>query len=75
MSRRTMFTAGASAMAGACAMAGLALLMDAAEANVREGETSANEGTVRTWYKLWEKKDRDWAPFDAILAEERASVP
>jgi hypothetical protein len=64
VSRRTMFRA------GACALAGTALLTEAASAAVSESMASANEAAVRKYYKLWEKKDNDWGPFDAILADD-----
>lgn len=64
MSRRNMFRA------GACALAGTALLTETAGASVADSEASENEAVIRKWYKAWEKKDHDWGPFDAILADD-----
>jgi hypothetical protein len=64
MSRRNIFRA------GACALAGTTLLTKAASADAPDGDTSANEAVIRRWYKAWEKKDNDWGPFDAILADD-----
>jgi hypothetical protein len=64
MSRRNMFKAGAFALAGT------ALLPEAANADVSDSEASVNEAVIRKWYKAWETKDKDWGPFDAILADD-----
>jgi hypothetical protein len=62
ISRRNMFRV------GACALTGTALLTEAASAS--DGDASANEAVIRKWYKAWEKKDMDWGPFDAMLADD-----
>jgi hypothetical protein len=64
MSRRSIFKTGAFVLAGT------ALLPEAASAEVSESEASANEVVIRKWYKAWVKKDKDWGPFDAILADD-----
>ena len=60
MSRRSVFGVGV--------LAGTALLTEAARAS--DGDASANEAVIRKWYKAWEKKDMDWGPFDALLADD-----
>ena len=55
---------------GAFVLAGTALVPNAASADVPDSEVSANEAVIRSWYKAWEKKDKDWGPFDAILADD-----
>ena len=55
---------------GAFVLAGTALLPNAASADVSDSEASANKAVVRSWYKAWEKKNKDWGPFDAILADD-----
>lgn len=57
MSRRGLFEIGAAA--------GTALVVEAAQAQM--SDASANEAVVRKFFRSWEKKD--WAPFDAILAD------
>ena len=55
---------------GTIVLAGTALLPNAASADVSASEASANKAVVRSWYKAWEKKDKDWGPFGAILADD-----
>lgn len=62
LSRRTLFEA------GACALAGAAGLPAAASALVRTGPNKASEEIVRRYYTAWEKKD--WGPFDILLADD-----
>ena len=62
MSRRILFSLGAGALGGA------ALLPVGANAGAAVGGISKNEAIVRKYYKSWEKKD--WAPFDAVLADD-----
>jgi ketosteroid isomerase-like protein len=64
MSRRNMFRV------GVCALTGTALLTEAASGYASDGDASANEAVIRKWYKAWEKKDMDWGPFDALLADD-----
>jgi hypothetical protein len=64
MSRRNVFKTGARAVAGT------ALMTDAASADV--SDASATEVVIRKWYKLWERKNKDWRPFDAALADDFA---
>ena len=64
MSRRSVVETGAFVLAGT------ALLPNAASADVPDSEASANEAVIRSWYRAWEKKDKDWGPFDAILADD-----
>jgi hypothetical protein len=45
-------------------------MTDAASAAVSDGEASANEAVIRAWYELWLRKDKDWGPFDAALADD-----
>jgi ketosteroid isomerase-like protein len=63
MSRRKMFNA------GACALAGTELLTAVASADVSDSGAS-NEAVIRKWYKLWERKDKNWSPFGALLADD-----
>jgi hypothetical protein len=56
--------------AGACALAGTALMTDAASADVSVSEAAANEVLIRKWYALWLRKDKDWGPFDVMLADD-----
>ncbi len=60
VSRRKMLGSGGSVLAGS------ALLGEIVSAQA--GEASSNEAVVRRFFKSWEKKD--WAPFDAILADD-----
>ncbi len=55
-------------MVGAGVLIGTALLAETVRAS--DGDASANEAVIRKWYKAWEKKDMDWGPFDAILADD-----
>jgi hypothetical protein len=52
---------------GAFVLAGTTLLPETASADF---ESSVNETVIRKWYKAWEKKDKDWGPFDALLADD-----
>jgi ketosteroid isomerase-like protein len=63
LSRRNLFKAGSGAAAAA------ALVFEAPGARSDVGDTSKNEATVRAWYRLW-VENKDWAPFDAILADD-----
>jgi ketosteroid isomerase-like protein len=65
LSRRKLFQAGGAALAGA------ALVSETSAAHAGVSETSKNEGLVRKWYTLW-VENRDWAPFDALLADDFA---
>jgi len=60
MSRRNMFGVGV--------LIGTALLAETASAS--DGDASANEAIIRRWYAAWLKKDMDWGPFDAMLADD-----
>jgi len=62
MSRRNAVAAGV--------LIGTALLAETARAS--DDHVSANEAVIRNWYKAWEKKDMDWAPFDAMLTDDFA---
>jgi ketosteroid isomerase-like protein len=57
--------------AGGAALAGTALASEPSAAHAGAGDTSKNEGLVRKWYALW-VESREWAPFDALLAEDFA---
>ena len=60
MSRRNTFGLGV--------LAGAVLLSETARAS--DGDASANEALIRRWYGAWTKKDMDWGPFDAMLADD-----
>jgi ketosteroid isomerase-like protein len=62
VSRRTLFGA------GACALAGAAALPLAARAEVSARQSPANEAIIRKYYGGWEKKD--WGVVDALLADD-----
>lgn len=62
-SRRYLFEAGAAALAGAA-------LVSASGARAAASEASRNEAVLRVWYGLWATTKTDWAPFDAILADD-----
>jgi hypothetical protein len=62
-SRRKLFEAGGGALAGA------ALIAAAQGAHAGADQTAKNEMVLRTWYGLW-GKSTEWAPFDAILADD-----
>ena len=64
LSRRNLFRA------GACALAGPALLTEVARADASGAEASANEAVIRKWYKMWLGKDGNWGPFSAMLADD-----
>jgi ketosteroid isomerase-like protein len=55
-------------LVGVGVLIGTALLTNAASAS--DGDASANEAVVRKWYAAWLKKDMDWGPFDALLADD-----
>lgn len=63
-SRRKLFAVGGGALASA------ALVVGAPRANAAAGSASKNERVLRTWYGLWATTKTDWAPFDAILADD-----
>jgi hypothetical protein len=60
LSRRKLFAAGGGALAGAALVAG------ARDAYAAVGP----EVVSRKWYALWTAGSRDWAPFDALLADD-----
>ncbi len=62
MSRRILFGLGAGALAGGVLAPG--------GASAQAGEPSKNEMIVRKWYGLWLSDKTDWAPFDALLADD-----
>ncbi len=64
LSRRLVFKLGAGALGGS------ALAPRAAAARSIPGEASTNEMIVRRWYRLWETEKTNWAPFDALLADD-----
>ncbi len=45
-------------------------MTEAASADLSDSGASANESVIRKWYKLWERKDKEWGPFAAILADD-----
>lgn len=61
VSRRTLLTTGASALATAVSLPG------PASASPSAGQNRMNEELVRKWYGAWEHKD--WDPVDRLLAE------
>ncbi|HWE48106.1 MAG TPA: nuclear transport factor 2 family protein [Caulobacteraceae bacterium] len=61
LSRRILFAAGAGTVAGT------ALGPNPATAQGRAGEIARNKALITHYYKSWEV--RDWAPFDAMLAQ------
>jgi hypothetical protein len=61
LSRRILFEVGAGALIGA------ALAPGAASA---AGAASENEMIIRKWYGLWITDQTNWAPFDAMLADD-----
>ncbi|MHB8419081.1 MAG: nuclear transport factor 2 family protein [Myxococcales bacterium] len=63
-SRRSLFAAGGVALAAASLVWG-------ASAHAEVSEASKNERIVRKWYTLW-VEHKDWAPFDAMLADDFA---
>jgi len=50
-------------------VAAAAFVSAATGAGATDSEASRNEAVVRTWYQLW-VKDKNWAPFDAMLADD-----
>ncbi|HWE45525.1 MAG TPA: nuclear transport factor 2 family protein [Caulobacteraceae bacterium] len=64
LSRRKLFKAGGGVLAGA------ALVSTAAGAQAAD-QGAVNEALVRVWYGLWASQ-RDWAPYDAMLADDFA---
>lgn len=62
VSRRTMFAAGAGALAAVATRPRLA------DACVDTGLSPQNEATVRKYYKGWEVKD--WRAFDVLLTDD-----
>jgi hypothetical protein len=63
MSRRILFGLGAGALAETV------LAPKFAQAQAQPGGISENEIVVRKWYRLWETEKKNWAPFDALLAD------
>jgi ketosteroid isomerase-like protein len=63
--RRGFFAAGGVALAAA------ALVGGASTARADVSEAAKNESVARKWYALWAQR-RDWAPFDAMLANDFA---
>jgi hypothetical protein len=61
MSRRKLLEA------GACGLAAVAGVPQAASAHAETGQSAKNEATIRQWYAGWEKKD--WQPLDILLAD------
>src|SRR6266852_4556322 len=61
MSRRTVFEA------GACALAAAAGIPQMASAHTQTGLGPNTEETIRKYYAAWE--ERNWRPFDILLAE------
>ena len=64
MSRRGLLETGAAGLAAT------ALVPQPAGADAQTSEVSTNGTVIREWYKLWEKEKKDWAPFDAVMAED-----
>ncbi len=64
LSRRRLLGAGSGALAAA------PLILGAQGARAAAGEASKNEKVIRAWYRLWAVEHTDWAPFDAILADD-----
>ena len=56
-----------SLLAGSVAAA--AFVSAATGAGAADSEALKNEGVVRSWYKLW-ATHKNWAPFDAMLADD-----
>jgi glutathione S-transferase len=64
MSRRTLFALAAGASATT------ALAPDAASARAPLSKGAKNEMLVRKWFKLWEDEKTNWAPYEAMLADD-----
>ncbi len=62
MSRRTLFGA------GACALAAAASIPEIAGARAEAGLSPKNEALVRKYYRGWERKD--WRAFDILLTDD-----
>jgi ketosteroid isomerase-like protein len=62
MSRRTVFEA------GACALAAAAVIPQFASARAETWLSPKSDETIRKWYAAWEV--RDWRPVDALLADD-----
>jgi SnoaL-like protein len=60
MSRRTLFKAGACALAAAG-------IPEIASAHTTSGLSPKNDETIRKYYAAWEQKD--WRPLDLLLAD------
>lgn len=56
---------------GGVGLAGAALAAAAPGARANAGSPSGSEALVRAWYQLWLTRT-DWAPFDAMLADDFA---
>jgi len=53
---------------GTGVIVGTALLLDASGADA--SIVSANERLIRKWYGLWQTEKTDWAPYDALMADD-----
>jgi len=60
VSRRNLVAAGT--------LAGTALVAEASGAYA--AAMSVNEAVIRKWYGLWETEKKDWAPYDALMADD-----
>ena len=61
-SRRTVL------MAGPCALAAAAGIVQIANANVAATLSPKSDEIIRRWYAAWEQKD--WRPVDTLLADD-----
>ena len=61
LSRRNLF--------GSSGLAAAALVSAATGAHAAVSVASTNEAVIRAWYGLW-TTSKDWAPFDAALADD-----
>jgi ketosteroid isomerase-like protein len=64
LSRRNLIKVGSGVAAGA------ALVAEMAEARDGASGASSGEMVARKWYSLWTAGSRDWASFDALLADD-----
>ncbi len=55
--------------AGAWALAGAAGLVVTATTHASASPSATNEAIIRKWYDTWMTEKKDWAPFDALLAD------
>lgn len=56
--------------AGACALGGAAACLATATAYAEVGSSATTEEIIRKWYKTWQEEKKNWAPFDALLADD-----